>query len=131
MARPNSTAITTIGRKLATGPVTDTPSGPASQPHWKTATVAPRLAPTESRKPMAALTGTIRDRKTSISSNSDRPTTMLANGSRAAESFAETSTSLAVVRVTATVAPVAWLIGPAWWRMEVTRVAVVAEEGAL
>jgi hypothetical protein len=56
---------------------------------------------------------------------------MPANGSSAAESRAETSTSIAVVPVTATVAPVAWLMAVAWSRMEVTRVAVAAADGAL
>src|SRR5258708_32552655 len=92
MARPNSTAINTMGRKLATGPAV-TPSGPASQPHWKAATVAPKLAPTESRKPVAALTGAIRDRNTSVSSSSDGPTPMLADGSKAADGLAEASTA--------------------------------------
>src|SRR5262249_3734990 len=40
--------------------------------------------------------------------------TMAANGSRAVESLAETSTSIAVVPVTATSAPVAWRMAAGW-----------------
>jgi hypothetical protein len=87
--------------------VAGTPSRLASQPHWKTATVAPKLAALDSRKPAAALTGIRNDRNTIMSSSSDSPTTIAAKGASAADSFDETSTLIAVVPVTATLAPVA------------------------
>src|ERR1700761_9774287 len=120
-----------IGRKPTTGPVAGTPSRPASQPHWKTATVAPKLAATDSRKPTAALTGTRNDRNTIMSRSSESPTTTAAKGASAEDSFAETSTLIAVVPVTATLAPVACSIAPAWPRISVTRLAVALAEGAV
>ena len=46
-----------------------------SAPSWKTATVAPRVASTESRKPRVAVSGTRIERNTSISSRNASPTT--------------------------------------------------------
>ncbi len=64
-----------IGIMLMIGPVCSTPKSEPSQPHWKTATTAPRAATTESRKPRAALSGTSSERKTTISSRKASPTT--------------------------------------------------------
>src|SRR5262249_31190924 len=64
MASPNRTAITMMGMKLTTGPSLGTPKRPASQPHWNTATVAPKPAATDSRNPAAALTGMRKERNT-------------------------------------------------------------------
>src|SRR3982750_350439 len=84
------------GRKLITGPVAGTPSRSPNQPHWKTATTAPNEAATESRNPMAALTGTRIERNTSRSRISARPTTTRAKGSSAFPSRSETSMATAV-----------------------------------
>src|ERR1700760_4550932 len=100
-----------IGRKQAIGPVFDKPTALSSQPHWKTATTAPKLAATESRNPIAALTGTTSERKTASSNSKDRPTTMIPNGTSAELSLRATSTPTAVLPVTAIVAPVCLWIG--------------------
>ena len=59
----------------SSGPGWLTPSTPPSQPHWCTATVAPKAAPTESRNPTVATTGTTIERNTSIRMTSESPTT--------------------------------------------------------
>lgn len=74
------------GRKLTMGPVLLTPRSPASQPHWKTATTAPRAAPTVSRKPNAALIGTTTERNTRPSNSSAKPTTTTTNTGSAVDS---------------------------------------------
>ena len=51
------------------------PSIRPNAPSWKTATVAPRVASTESRKPNVAVSGTRIERKTSISSRNASPIT--------------------------------------------------------
>ena len=48
----------------SSGPGWVTPSRPPSQPHWCTATVAPNAAPTDSRNPPVAMSGTTTDRNT-------------------------------------------------------------------
>ena len=53
------------------------PSTNPPQPSWKTATVAPRVASTESRKPRVAVSGTRIERKTIISRMKARPTMMV------------------------------------------------------
>jgi hypothetical protein len=75
MARPNTMPITTMGRELTIGPVCSTPSRPAPQPHWKSATRAPKVAARLSRKPRVALIGTSTDRNTNMSRRNARPTT--------------------------------------------------------
>ena len=52
------------------------PSIRPNAPSWKTATVAPRVASTERRKPKVAVSGTRSERKTSISSMNARPMTI-------------------------------------------------------
>jgi hypothetical protein len=74
MASPKRTPISRIGSMLMIGPVLSTPSRSVSQPHWKTATTAPKVAATEARKPMVALSGTTTERNTSISNRNARPT---------------------------------------------------------
>ena len=64
-----------IGIMDMIGPVCCTPNSEPSQPHWKTATTAPRAATTESRKPRAAFSGTRTERKTTIRSRNASPTT--------------------------------------------------------
>ena len=56
-----------MGRRNSTGEVVSRPRSWLSQPHWKTATVAPRETPNESRKPKAALMGTQIERNTAMS----------------------------------------------------------------
>ena len=51
------------------------PSIRPNAPSWKTATVAPRVASTESRKPNVAVSGTRIERNTSISSRNASPMT--------------------------------------------------------
>ena len=51
------------------------PSIRPSAPFWKTATVAPRVASTESRNPSVAVSGTRIERNTSISSRNASPMT--------------------------------------------------------
>ena len=51
------------------------PSTIPNMPSWKTATVTPRVASTESRKPEVAVSGTRIDRKTTISRTNASPTT--------------------------------------------------------
>ncbi len=51
------------------------PSTIPNMPSWKTATVTPSVASTESRKPRVAVSGTRIERKTIISSTKARPTT--------------------------------------------------------
>ena len=46
-----------------------------NMPSWKTATVAPRVASTENRKPSVAVSGTSTERKTTMSSRNARPMT--------------------------------------------------------
>lgn len=58
--------VTMIGMKLISGPPVSNPKRPLSQPHWKTAVVAPKVARMLSRKPAVALSGTTTERKTSI-----------------------------------------------------------------
>ncbi len=67
--------ITRIGVRLISGPVLSRATRSPSQPHWNTATVAPREAPMVSRKPSTPTSGTSSDRNTSTSSTSARPTT--------------------------------------------------------
>ena len=67
--------ISRIGRKLTSGPGRVQPDQAGEVPLWNTATVMPNVAPTVSRKPSAALSGTSTDRNTSISSRTDSPTT--------------------------------------------------------
>ncbi len=50
------------------GPGSCTPNTAPPQPHWYTATTAPREASTESRKPRVAITGTRIERNTMSSS---------------------------------------------------------------
>jgi hypothetical protein len=64
-----------IGISDMTGPVCSMPTRSAPQPHWKTATSTPKAAPTDSRKPSAALTGTRIERKTTSSRSTARPMT--------------------------------------------------------
>ncbi len=45
-------------------------------PCWKIATVAPRVASTDSRKPRVAVSGTRIERKTTIRSRNARPITI-------------------------------------------------------
>jgi hypothetical protein len=72
MASPNTTPIRKIGMKLTIG----WPSISPKAPSWKTATVAPSVASTESRNPKVAVSGTRTERKTIISSTKARPMTM-------------------------------------------------------
>ena len=51
------------------------PSMMPNAPSWKTATVAPRVASTESRKPRVAVSGTRIERKTIISRMNASPIT--------------------------------------------------------
>ncbi len=120
-----------IGRKQAIGPVFETPTSPSNQPHWKTATTVPKLAATDSRNPIAAFTGTISDRNTASNSSSDRPTTMMPNGTSAELSFSATSTPTAVLPVTEICAPVLALIAAASSRMSRTTVCVWVAAGAV
>jgi hypothetical protein len=64
-----------MGMKLSRGPGLATPIAADSQPHWNTATVAPKVAPMVSRKPSAAFNGTSTDRNIRISSTKDSPIT--------------------------------------------------------
>ena len=64
-----------IGRKLTSGPGLSMPTTSAPQPRWNTATMSPNVAPTVSRKPRAALSGTSTDRNASSSSRNDSPIT--------------------------------------------------------
>ena len=52
-----------------------TPIASAPQPHWKTATITPYAAPMLSMLRTAAFNGTSTERKTSISTRNDSPTT--------------------------------------------------------
>ena len=61
-----------------------TPSAPRSHPHWKTATTAPNVARTLSRKPTTALSGTSRLRNMMVSSTNARPTMTARYGIRGA-----------------------------------------------
>ena len=64
-----------IGRKGMIGPVPLMPSGPASQPHWKTATVIPMAAPKLSRLVIAAVSGTTSEWNSRVRARKPRPTT--------------------------------------------------------
>jgi hypothetical protein len=64
-----------IGSRNSTGPMVSRPTSSLSRPHRKTATVAPRETPTESRKPSAALRGTQIERNTATSRMTASPTT--------------------------------------------------------
>ncbi len=72
MASPKTTPIRKIGTKLTIG----CPSKIPNAPSWKIATVAPRVARTESRKPRVAVSGTRIERKTTISSRNASPMTI-------------------------------------------------------
>ncbi len=67
--------IISVGRKLRMGPGSCTPNTAPPQPHWYTATTAPKAASTESRKPSVAITGTRMERKTMSSNNSEMTNT--------------------------------------------------------
>ncbi len=69
--------MTMIGVRLISGPALSRFTSADSQPHWKTATVAPRAAPTVSRKPSTPTSGTRIDRNTSTSRITARPTTIV------------------------------------------------------
>lgn len=56
-----------IGAHASTGPGWSTPISEAPQPHWKTATMKPYAAPTDSRFITTAFTGTSTLRNTIIS----------------------------------------------------------------
>src|SRR3712207_8012551 len=51
--------ITRMGVRLISGPVVSRLTASASQPHWNTATVAPRDAPMVSRKPSTPTSGSV------------------------------------------------------------------------
>ena len=84
------------------GPGSCTPNRAPPQPHWYTATTAPRDASTESRKPRVAITGTSTERNTMSSSSSEMSmTTPRYSGSFSPSSW-ETSMFAAVVPATPT-----------------------------
>jgi hypothetical protein len=119
-----------IGRKLITGPVALAPIRLWAQPHWKTATTAPRDAPMESRNPAAALIGTTIDRNAIGSSRRESPTTSAPKWS-SEEASRSDSMATAVGPVTDTSAASAWAIAGACARMVVTRCVVALSWGPL
>jgi len=131
MARPKTMPTRKIGVRLMMGPVVSTPNRLAPQPHWKTATMQPRAASTESRKPKAALRGMTTDRKTTSRSRMAMPTTTTRYGMRAPRTFSATSMFSAVVPVTSKVAPVPASVSGRWSRMVWTRSSVFSLVGAL
>ncbi len=94
-----------IGRKLTIGPgCRRRAAGPPT--HWKMAVVRPNVAPTVSRNPAAALIGNQeRKRQEQQERQGDDDAEV---ERRAAASLAETSTSIAVAPVTATVSGRRW-----------------------
>src|SRR6478752_4517143 len=129
MARPNSTPIRMIGRKLSTAPGFSTPNTLPSQPHWYTATTPPKAAASESRKPPVASSGTTMERNTSSSRISESPTTIARYGGRASPSLVDTSTFPAVWPVRPMLTPVESLIWPFSARSSETTLTVLALAG--
>ena len=72
MASPKTMPMTRIGMKLMIGAGSKRPKSPS----WKTRTVRPRVASTESRKPIVAVSGTSTERNTIMSRMNASPTTM-------------------------------------------------------
>jgi len=120
-----------MGMKLRIGPGFSTLSSDPSHPHWKIATMTPKDAVTESRKPRAALSGTSTDRNTIISSTMDRPTTIAPNGISALVSRLEMSIPIAVLPVTVTAVSYFFSIEGARSRMDCTSALVSGASGAL
>src|SRR4051812_45512906 len=131
MARPKSTAIRMIGRKLMIGPVEATPTRVWAQPHWKTATTAPSEAPIERRKPSAALIGTTIERNLTNRRMSERPTTRAANGTSDELRRLGTSMPTAGGPGTETGPPPVATIAGASARMVLTRLVVALSCGPL
>jgi hypothetical protein len=75
MDRPKATANIRMGIQLDTGTAWSSPSAPAPQPHWKTATMTPYAAPMLSRFMTAALSGTTTERNITVSRSTETPTT--------------------------------------------------------
>ena len=105
MARPNRIPISRIGRKEITGIPRSRFTIWVRCPSLNTSLVAPKAAPTDSRKPRVAFTGTHTDRNTAASSTSDNPTTSIPNGSSAPTRRELTSICMAVMPVTAVSTP--------------------------
>ena len=68
---PKTSPIRKIGMKDTSG----APSTMPNIPSWKTSTVAPSVASTDSRNPSVAVSGTRIDRNTSMSSRNASPMT--------------------------------------------------------
>ena len=88
--------MTMTGRKEMTAPTLETARRSAAQPQPKTAPTAPMPAPRDSRYPRVAVTGTAMERKTTMRRMSERPTTRMPKGMRAALSSSATSIATAV-----------------------------------
>ena len=117
-----------IGRKLM---VSDgvMPKRFWPQPHWNTATCAPKAAATDSRKPMIDLIGTRMVRKANVSRMNARPTTTTRKIGSAQDSLAETSMFDAVVPPIRMFAPVLPSIAARLSRRVCTRSAVAGSLG--
>ncbi len=117
--------------KLITGPTRATCNASASQPHSKTAVTAPKDAPTDSRKPRAAVSGTTNERKTMSSSTRLSPMTTTPKGTSASASRVETSICAAVRPATRTRTASVPPIEGASSRSRSTRSAVAGSLGAV
>ena len=93
-----------MGTKLTSGPGVSTIP---PQPSWNTITVTPKAAPTESKKPIPAVMGTITERKIISSNNTARPTTTLKYSGIAPLSRSVMSISMGTRPVTPVNKPVA------------------------
>ena len=67
--------ITIVGRNDRMGPGECTPNSSPSQPHWKIAVIAPKVANSDRMKPSVAVSGTSSDRNTNTRITNDSPTT--------------------------------------------------------
>src|ERR1700734_1767178 len=76
MDSPNRITNKKIGTQVVTGMVSGNPSSRAPQPCWTTPTRTPWAAEIDSRFISAALTATVTDRNTAVSSTIDTATTI-------------------------------------------------------